>query len=62
MADERFRSDRECDPVAELARLIAQSDTHEASRSAGNRFRDEIVSDGYDKSSELPSAPSCRLT
>jgi hypothetical protein len=53
MADERFRSDRECDPIAELARLIAQSDTY----GAGNRFRDEIISDGYDRPSELPPAP-----
>jgi hypothetical protein len=57
MAEERFRSDRECDPIAELARLIAQSDTHGASPPAGNRFRDEVVSDGYDKPSELPPAP-----
>jgi hypothetical protein len=57
MADERFQSDRECDPIAELARLIAQSDTHGASRHAGNRFRDEIVTDGYDKPSQLPPTP-----
>jgi hypothetical protein len=57
MADKRFRSDRECDRIAELARLIAQSDTHEGSAPAGNRFREETVSDGYDEPRELPPAP-----
>jgi hypothetical protein len=57
MADKRFRSDRECDPIAELARLIAQSDTHEESAPAGNRFREETVSDGYHERPELPPAP-----
>jgi hypothetical protein len=57
MADKRFRSDRECDPIAELARLIAQSDTHGESAPAGNRFREEPVSDGYNEPPELPPAP-----
>ena len=57
MVDERFRSDRAYDPIAELARLIAQSDTHGGSAPAGNRFRDESVSDGYDEPPELPPAP-----
>ena len=57
MVDERFRSDRAYDPIAELARLIAQSDTHGGSAPAGNRFRDETVSDGYDEPPELPPAP-----
>ena len=57
MADERFRSDREYDPIAELARLIAQSDTRGRSAPAGSRFRDETVSDGYDEPPELPPAP-----
>ena len=57
MADKRFRSDRERDPIAELARLIAQSDTHGESAPADNRFRDETVSDGYDEPPELPPAP-----
>jgi hypothetical protein len=56
MAEERFRSDRECDPIGELARLIAQSDTHAASPPAGNRLRDKIVSDGFDKTPGLPLA------
>jgi hypothetical protein len=57
MVDEHFRSDRAYDPIAELARLIAQSDTHGGSAPAGNRFRDESVSDGYDEPPELPPAP-----
>ena len=31
MASKRFRSGRESDPIAELARLIAQADSHEGS-------------------------------
>jgi hypothetical protein len=57
MGDERFQSDRQNDPIAELARLIAQSDTYAARTSAGDRFREEIVSNGYNKSPELPPAP-----
>jgi SPOR domain len=57
MADKRFRPDRECDPIAELARLIAQSDTHGESGPAGDRFREAAVSDGYDAPPELPPAP-----
>jgi hypothetical protein len=33
MVGKHFRSDRECDPIAELARLIAQADGHLPSRS-----------------------------
>ena len=51
------RSDRERDPIAELARLIAQADTHEESAPSDNRFREETVSDGYDETPELPPAP-----
>ena len=57
MDDKRFRSDRERDPVEELARLIAQVDNHEESASTDNRFRRETVSDGYDETAELPPAP-----
>ncbi len=56
MDDKRFRSDRERDPIAELARLIAQGETHEESAPSDNRFREETVSDGYDKTPELPPA------
>ena len=57
MADEQFRSDRERDPIAELARLIAQADPHGGSAPADNRFRDETASDGYDEPPGLPPAP-----
>ena len=56
MDDKRFRSDRGRDPI-ELARLIAQADTHEESASSDSRFREETVSDGYDETAELPPAP-----
>ncbi len=57
MDDKRFRSNRERDPVAELARLIAQANAHEESAPSDNRFREEIVLDGYDETPELPPAP-----
>jgi hypothetical protein len=57
MGDERFQSDRGHEPIAELARLIAQSDTYRERASVGNCFREEIVSDGYDEPPELPPAP-----
>ena len=56
MGDERFQSDRQHEPIAELARLIAQSDTYRERASVGNRFREEIVSDGYNEPPELPPA------
>ena len=56
MDDKRFRSDRGRDPI-EIARLIAQADTHEESASSDSRFREETVSDGYDETPELPPAP-----
>jgi hypothetical protein len=55
MAADKFRSDRERDPTAELARLIAQADTHEESAPFDNRFRGET--DGYGEAPELPPAP-----
>jgi hypothetical protein len=57
MDDKRFQSERERDPIAELARLIAQADAHEESAPSDNRFREEIVSDGYDETPQLPPAP-----
>src|ERR1700722_5360775 len=56
MDDKRFRSDRGRDPI-EIARLIAQADTHEESASSDSRFREETASDGYDETAELPPAP-----
>ena len=44
MDDRRFRTDRGGDPIAELARLIAQADTHDGSVPSDNRSREEPVS------------------
>jgi hypothetical protein len=57
MVGKRFRSDKERDPIAELARLIAQADTDEESAPSDSRFREETVSNGYDETPELPPAP-----
>ena len=57
MADERFQSDRECDPIAELARLIGQADRHRRSVPAERHFREETTSRGHDESPEPPPAP-----
>jgi hypothetical protein len=54
MHDKRFRSDRGRDPIAELARLIAQADSHEGSAPSDNCSREETVSD---ETPELPPAP-----
>ena len=57
MDDKRFRSDRERDPIAELARLVAQADTQEESAPSDNRLRQETVSVDYEETPELPPAP-----
>ena len=57
MADERFRSDRESDPIAELARLIGQADRHRRDVPAERRFRKKTTSGGNDELPELPPAP-----
>ena len=56
MHDKRFRSDRERDPIAELARLIAQADTQEESAPSDNRLRQGTVSVDYEETPELPPA------
>ena len=56
MDDKRFRSDRERDPIAELARLIAQADTQEESAPSDNRLRQETVSVDYEETPALPPA------
>ena len=48
MADNNFRSDRARDPLAELARLIAQADLRK-SAPADNGFRKEAASYDYDE-------------
>src|SRR6516164_8300890 len=57
MAANEFRSARDRDPLAELARLIAQADTHEESALPDNWSREETVSDGYGEAPELPPTP-----
>jgi hypothetical protein len=57
MADNKFRSDRELDPIAELARLITQANPYGESAPAVHRFRKRTTSEGYDESPGLPPAP-----
>jgi len=59
MDDKRFRSDRGRDPIAELARLIAQADAHDESVPSNNRSREETVSD---EAPELPPAPQLTVS
>jgi len=64
MADNNFRSDRARDPLAKLARLIAQADLHGKSAPADNGFRKEAASYGYDEprgllpAHQVPGHPS----
>jgi SPOR domain len=57
MANNKFRSGRERDPIAELARLIAEADPYRESAPVDDRFREEITPDGYDEPPALPPAP-----
>jgi SPOR domain len=57
MVGKRSQPDRESDPIAELARLIAHADTHEESAPSDNQFPARILSDGHDETPELPPAP-----
>jgi hypothetical protein len=52
MVGKRPRPDRESDPIAELARLIAHADTHEESAPSDNQFPASHV-----ETPELPPAP-----
>jgi hypothetical protein len=54
---DNFRSNRGHDPIAELARLIAQAHPHVDGAPADNRFREETATDGYDEPPALPLAP-----
>ena len=56
MAD-NFRPNRGHDPIAELARLIAQAHPHGDGAPADNRFHEETATDGYDEPPGLPLAP-----
>jgi len=57
MADNKFRSDRDHDAIAELARLIGQADPHAESAPADSDLHEETASDGDDESPRLPPMP-----
>jgi hypothetical protein len=55
MANNKFRSGRERDPIAELAQLIAEADPYAESAAPDNRFRQETSSEGHDAAPVLPA-------
>ena len=57
MADNKFRSDRDHDAIAELARLIGQADPHAESAPADSDLHEETASDGDDESPRFPPTP-----
>ena len=57
MANNKFRSDRERDPIAELAQLIAEADPYRERAAPDNRFRQETASESHDEAPWLPPAP-----
>ena len=57
MANNKFRSGRERDPIAELAQLIAEADPYGERASPDNRFRRETASEGHDEAPGVPPAP-----
>jgi hypothetical protein len=57
MDDKLFPSDRKRDPIAELAQLIAQIDSHEEHTASDDGLREATVSGGHDERPELPLAP-----
>ena len=57
MANNKFRSDRERDPIAELAQLIAEADPYGERAAPDNRFRRETASEGHDEAPGVPPAP-----
>jgi hypothetical protein len=57
MANNKFRSDRERDPIAELAQLIAEADPYGERAAPDNRFRQEIASESHDEAPWLPPSP-----
>ena len=57
MANNRFRSDRERDPIAELAQLIAEADPYGQRAAPDNRFRQETASESHDEAPWVPPAP-----
>ena len=57
MANNKFRSDRERDPIAELAQLIAEADPYGERAAPDNGFRQETASESHEEASGLPPAP-----
>ena len=57
MANNKFRSGRERDPIAELAQLIAEADPYGERAAPDNRFRRETASEGHDEAPGVPPAP-----
>src|SRR5262249_18300379 len=54
----KFRSDRERDPIGELARLVMQAH-HEAESASG--LREETAREGSEEPPELPPAPQLQV-
>ena len=57
MTNNKFRSGRERDPIAELAQLIAEADPYGERAAPDNRFRRETASEGHDEAPGVPPAP-----
>ena len=57
MTNNKFRSGRERDPIAELALLIAEADPYGERAAPDNRFRRETTSEGRDEAPGVPPAP-----
>jgi hypothetical protein len=57
MANNKFPSDRERDPIAELAQLIAEADPYGERAAPGSRFRQETASESHNEAPWLPPAP-----
>jgi SPOR domain len=57
MANNKFRSDRERDPIAELAQLISEADPYGERAAPDSGFRQETASESHDEAPWLPPAP-----
>jgi SPOR domain len=57
MANNKFRSGRERDPIAELAQLIAEADLYGERAAPDSRFRRETASEGHDEAPPMTPAP-----
>jgi hypothetical protein len=57
MANNKFRSGRERDAIAELAQLIAEADPYGERAAPDNRFRRETASEGHDEAPGVLPAP-----